>query len=105
MAFARACYLHSTTALPSNPFSTPTGIYTNYGCECNGDVTTTTLRDEANSTAFIDLSMLRHSSAAYVRADHRELCLGHSHANLMPARLAHLQALAIPAKEASWDLL
>ena len=30
---------------------------------------------------------------------------GHSHASLMPARLAHLQALAIPAKEASWDLL
>ena len=25
-------------------------------------------------------------------------------ANLMPARLAHLQARAIPAKEASWDL-
>jgi hypothetical protein len=50
----------------------------------------------------------RHSVAAYGRADHREIWRwrhGHSHANLMPARLAHLQALAIPAKEASWDLL
>jgi len=50
----------------------------------------------------------RHSVAAYVRTSIEEFGGGawaFPRASLMPARLARLQALAIPAKEASWDLL
>jgi hypothetical protein len=50
----------------------------------------------------------RHSVAAYVRTSIEEFGGGawaFPHVCLIPARLTHLQALAIPAKEASWDLL